>query len=123
MALSHAGRAAPDELREYPSAARLAARVALLEGHHDLRAREAELAREGIDRLLDRTAVLVETARALPSRVAAPGLRWECGVIVELAARLLLRLRRGDPLAARVKLHKSDFLAALLIGVLVNLRR
>ena len=38
----------------YRSAARLAARVALLEGHHDLRARQVELAREGIDRLLER---------------------------------------------------------------------
>ena len=79
--------------------------------------------RRVLDRLLDRTAVLVEKARGLPPRVTAPGLRWECGVIVELAARLLLRLRRGDPLATRVKLHRSDFLAALLIGVTGNLRR
>lgn len=79
--------------------------------------------RRVLDRLLDRTAVLVETARELPPRVAAPGLRWECGVIVELAARLLLRLRRSDPLATRVKLRRSDFLAALLIGVTGNLRR
>jgi farnesyl-diphosphate farnesyltransferase len=79
--------------------------------------------RRVLDRLLDQTAVLVEKARDLPSRVAAPGLRWECGVIVELAGRLLLRLRRGDPLAARVRLHRSDFLAALLIGVAGNLRR
>jgi hydroxysqualene synthase len=79
--------------------------------------------RRVLDRLLERTAVLVEKARELPPRVTAPGLRWECGVIVELAARLLLRLRRGDPLATRVKLHRSDFLAALLIGVTGNLRR
>ena len=79
--------------------------------------------RRVLDRVLDRTAALVEMARELPSRVAAPGLRWECGVIVELAARLLLRLRRGDPLATRVKLHKWDFLAALLIGVAGNLRQ
>jgi hydroxysqualene synthase len=79
--------------------------------------------RRVLDRLLERTAVLVEKARELPPRVTAPGLRWECGVIVELAARLLLRLRRGDPLATRVKLHRSDFLAALLIGITGNLRR
>ena len=36
-------------------------------------------------RLLDRTAVLVDKARGLPPLVAAPGLRWECGVIVALA--------------------------------------
>ena len=79
--------------------------------------------RRVITRLLDRTAVLVETARELPSLVAAPGLRWECGVIVELARRLLCRLRRGDPLAIRVKLRKSDFLASLVIGVSGSLRR
>jgi hypothetical protein len=44
-------------------------------------------------------------------------LRWECGVIVELAARLLRRLRCGDPLATRVKLRKSDFFAAFVLGV------
>jgi len=37
-------------------------------------------------------------------------------VIIELAARLLRRLRRGDPLAARVKLKKLDFLTACAIG-------
>jgi hydroxysqualene synthase len=79
--------------------------------------------RRVLDRVLDRTAALVAKAHELPSGVAAPGLRWECGVIVELAARLLLRLRRGDPLATRVKLHRSDFLAALLIGVAGNVRR
>jgi squalene synthase HpnC len=68
------------------------------------------------DGLLDRTAALVEIARGLPSWVAAPGLRRECAVIVELALRLARRLRRGDPLASRVKLRKSDFLAALLIA-------
>jgi hydroxysqualene synthase len=70
-----------------------------------------------LDRLLDRTATLVDRARELPKRVAAPGLRWECGVIVELANRLLRRLRRGDPIAARVKLEKWDFFAAFVIGV------
>lgn len=72
--------------------------------------------RQVLDSLLDRTATLVETARGLPPRVAATGLRWESAVIVELAARLTGRLRRGDPLAARVKLRKSDFLAAFLSG-------
>jgi len=43
-------------------------------------------------------------------------LRWESAVIVELATRLLRRLRRGDPLAARVKLTRVDFLAAFAIG-------
>jgi len=73
--------------------------------------------RRVLDILLDRTAELVEVARGLTPRVAAPGLRCECAVITELAARLLRRLRRGDPLATRVGLGKTDFLAAFLVGV------
>ena len=72
--------------------------------------------RRVLDGLLDRAETLVEAARGLPPSVAARGLRAECAVIVELAARLTARLRRGDPLAARVKLRKSDFLAAFAIG-------
>ncbi len=73
--------------------------------------------RRALDGLLDRTAALVDQARGLPPLVASSGLRWECGVIVELAERLLRRLRRGDPVATRVKLRKSDFFAAFVIGV------
>ena len=79
--------------------------------------------RRVFDTLLDRTTDLVEAARGLSPRVAAPGLRCECAVITELAARLLRRLRRGDPLAARVGLGKTDFLAAFLVGVLRGIRR
>jgi len=73
--------------------------------------------RRVLDILLDRTAILVGTARALAPGVAASGLRCECAVIVELAARLVARLRRGDPLAGRVGLGKSDFVAAFVTGV------
>ena len=72
--------------------------------------------RRALDRMLDRTDALVETARGLPGQVVSSGLRWESAVIIELAARLLRRLRRGDPLAARVKLKKLDFLTACAIG-------
>jgi len=73
--------------------------------------------RRVLDGLLDRTAALVDRGRRLPPLVASSGLRWECGVIVELAARLLRRLRRDDPVARGVKLRKSDFFAAFVIGV------
>jgi farnesyl-diphosphate farnesyltransferase len=73
--------------------------------------------RRVLDRLLDRTAALVDQARGLPPLVVSRGLRWESSVIVDLAARLLRRLRRGDPLASRVALRKTDFLAAFLTGV------
>jgi hydroxysqualene synthase len=73
--------------------------------------------RRVLDGLLDRTGALVSQARGLPPLVAASGLRRECAVIVELAARLLRRLRRRDPVATRVKLSKSDFLTAFVVGV------
>jgi farnesyl-diphosphate farnesyltransferase len=79
--------------------------------------------RRVLDRLLERTADLVDEARALPSLVVASGLRWECGVIVALAARLLKRLRRGDPLASRVKLRRLDFAAAFLTGISGSMRQ
>jgi hypothetical protein len=73
--------------------------------------------------LLDRTEALIATARGLPPRVAARGLRWESAVIVGLAARLARRLSQGDPVAGRVALTKGDFAAAFLSGVLSRQRR
>jgi farnesyl-diphosphate farnesyltransferase len=78
--------------------------------------------RRAIDGLLNRTAALIDKAHSLPPLVASSGLRWECAVIVELARRLLRRLRYGDPLATRVKLRKSDFFAAFVIGVSGSVR-
>ncbi|WP_222874102.1 hypothetical protein [Hankyongella ginsenosidimutans] len=45
----------------------------------------------------------------------------ESAVIVALARKLSTRLRRGDPLATRVKLSKFDFLSAFTEGVFVGL--
>jgi farnesyl-diphosphate farnesyltransferase len=78
--------------------------------------------RRVFDTLLDRTAALIDTARGLPPLVGSFGLRWESAVIVELGVRLLCGLRRGDPLAARVKLRKSDFFAAFVFGVSAGVR-
>jgi hydroxysqualene synthase len=74
--------------------------------------------RATIDRLLDKTDALVVHARDLPPLVKSAGLTRECAVIVGLAARLAERLRHGDPLATRVKLKRSDFAAAFLVGFL-----
>jgi len=79
--------------------------------------------RRVLDYLLDRTAELVRQARDLPPRVKSPGLRRESAVIVNLAERLTAHLRRGDPLASRVKLRKYDFAAALAIGLWRGRRR
>jgi hydroxysqualene synthase len=73
--------------------------------------------RRVLDRLLDNTEALIARARDLPSGVAARGLRWESAVIVALAGRLARRLRRFDPLAARVKLSKGDFAVSFLTGI------
>jgi hydroxysqualene synthase len=73
--------------------------------------------RRVLDGLLDGCAALNETARALPPLVRAFGLRAESAVIVLLARRLAVLLRRGDPLAGRVALRKRDFLQATLGGV------
>ena len=75
-----------------------------------------------LNTVLDRTDTLVAAGRGLAPQVASRGLRWECAAIVELATRLLRRLRRGDPLAKRVGLQKSDFMAALVVGVLQGFR-
>jgi hydroxysqualene synthase len=75
-----------------------------------------------LDTLLDRTAILIAAARRLAPGVAARGLRCECAVIVDLAARLLDRLRHGDPLAGRVGLAKRDFLVAFVTGIAGGVR-
>jgi hydroxysqualene synthase len=79
--------------------------------------------RRVLDTMLDRTERLIAAASALPPLVAARGLRLESGVIVALAARLARRLRRGDPLATRVALAKSDVAAAFLSGILARRQR
>ena len=70
-----------------------------------------------LDTLLDRTATLNAAAAALPGRVADRRLRLETAVIAGLARRLARRLRREDPLAARVKLRRGDVAGALLGAV------
>jgi squalene synthase HpnC len=79
--------------------------------------------RRVLDRLLDDTDRLIETAGELPGGVASRGLRWESATIVSLARRLSRRLRRGDPLATRIALSKADFAAALVTGIFRGRRR
>ena len=73
--------------------------------------------RQVFDALLDHCDALNRTARDLMPGVRDRRLRLETGVIVGLAHRLAARLRRGDPIAARVKLSKGD-VAASLFGAL-----
>ncbi len=60
------------------------------------------------DALLDACDALNRRASGLPRRTRDRRLRLETAVIVGLSHRLGHRLRRGDPLATRVKLTKPD---------------
>ena len=64
--------------------------------------------------MLDRVDALNEEGRALPQKTQDRRLRLETAVIVGLSQRLARRLRDGDPLAARVRLTKTDAASSLL---------
>jgi len=64
--------------------------------------------------LLDHVDRLNNQAAELPRRTRDRRLRLEVAVILGLSRRLAQRLRRGDPVATRVKLRKSDVAASLL---------
>jgi len=64
--------------------------------------------------LLDHVDQLNNQAAELPRRTRDRRLRLEIAVILGLSRRLAQRLRRGDPVATRVKLRKTDVSASLL---------
>ncbi|HYZ61498.1 MAG TPA: squalene synthase HpnC [Acetobacteraceae bacterium] len=70
--------------------------------------------RQVFGRLLDAVDRLNETAEDLPRRTRDRRLRIEVAVIVGLSRRLARRLRRGDPVATRVKLQKADVAGSLV---------
>jgi hydroxysqualene synthase len=65
------------------------------------------------DRVLDRVDGLNAQAQALPPAIRDRRLRMEAAAILALSERLAKRLRRQDPLAARVSPTRLDKLAAL----------
>lgn len=73
--------------------------------------------RRVLDQLLDRCDALNAEAGLLPRRTRDRRLRLETAVILGLAKRLAARLRREDPLAARVKLRKGDAVLAMLAAM------
>ena len=84
-------------------------------GVEDLRAPSASPGlRRVFDALLDECDTLNHSAGELPRRTRDRRLRLETGVIVGLSRRLAGRLRRGDPVARRVKLTRPDVVASLL---------
>ena len=73
--------------------------------------------REVFDFILDEVDDLNEHAKTLPGLVRDRRMRLESAIVVNLALRLTQRLRHGDPLAARVKLTKSDAAGAALAAL------
>ena len=73
--------------------------------------------RRVLNRALDEVDRLNRVAATLPGLVADRRMRLEAAVIVGLAHRLARRLRRQDPLAARVRLSRSDVAASVLAAL------
>lgn len=73
--------------------------------------------RRVFDALLDEVDALNREAIELPRRTRSRRLRLETAVIVGLSERLARRLRRGDPLAARVKLTRADVAGSVLAAL------
>ncbi|MBV9784169.1 MAG: squalene synthase HpnC [Acidisphaera sp.] len=67
--------------------------------------------------LLDRVDGLNRAAPGLPRRTRSRRLRLETAIICALSRRLAARLRRGDPIATRVKLTKSDVVASVVAAL------
>jgi hydroxysqualene synthase len=73
--------------------------------------------RRVFDMLLDHVDTLNVAAVDLPRLTRSRRLRLETGVIVGLAHRLTRRLRRGDPVAQRVRLTKGDAVASMVAAL------
>lgn len=76
--------------------------------------------RRVFDRMLTGCEALMADARRLTPALNSRHLAMESQVIVNLAARLIALLRKGDPLATRVALSKLDFAAAGLGGAITG---
>ena len=77
--------------------------------------------RTSIDHCLDGVDELLDRAASLPARLRSRRLAMESAVIVRLARRLSVLLRRGDPVARRVALGRMDFLMCGLRGIVHGL--
>jgi farnesyl-diphosphate farnesyltransferase len=73
--------------------------------------------RQVFAQMLDRCDALNQAAEPLPRLTRDRRLRLEVAVIVGLSKRLARRLRRGDPVATRVKLQKTDVAGSLVAAL------
>lgn len=69
-----------------------------------------------VDRVLDECDRLIASARALPDALTSRRLAGEAATVIDLAARLSLRLRAGDMLAGRIAPSGADRLRAAAAG-------
>ena len=73
-----------------------------------------------IDRCLDGCSDLMSKARLLPEILQNRRLAMESAVIVQLADRLSMLLRKNDPIARRIDLTKRDFLECSVRGAIAH---
>lgn len=79
--------------------------------------------RQVLDKCLDATEALLDIARGLPSQLRNTRFAVEVAMIVRIARRLAVELRRRDPLAERVVLHKLAYIGCGMAGLWDALRR
>ncbi|MBV8534646.1 MAG: squalene/phytoene synthase family protein [Alphaproteobacteria bacterium] len=72
--------------------------------------------RRVLDRVLDGVDRLHQAAAPLPRLIADRGLRMQAIAVLALSRRLARRLRRRDPLAARVGVSQAEKMLALAYG-------
>lgn len=70
-----------------------------------------------LDQTIEATDSLMPEARKLPLGLRSRRLAMESQAIVNIAERLLARLKRQDPLATRIKLSKGIYIWCCLMGV------
>lgn len=74
-----------------------------------------------LDQVLDRTDELILRAKGGPAKIKNLGLKLETAVIVVIARKLSIMLRRRDPLAERVELSGFQKAMAALQGIVWGL--
>ena len=79
--------------------------------------------RQVIGQCLDATEALLDIGRGLPSHLRNFRFALEAAMIVRIARRLAVELRRRDPLAERVALHRIEYVGCGVTGLWDALRR
>jgi squalene synthase HpnC len=71
-----------------------------------------------LDQCLEATERMMEKARPLPSGVSSRRLAMESQAIINIADRLIVKLRFGDPLERRIKLSKPEYVWCCATGAI-----